>query len=136
MAQNGRTPKPMQTATPLRVSWQAGVVQSGGLTVSIAAGALNVVKNKTNCQNYSSCNIIYANSSGTVAVTSTVTTAFASGNSILAFVTADNNGKITAITYPDQTNATAIRPAGITGSGTSCTITAIVNGVVTAGSCS
>jgi hypothetical protein len=99
-----RTPKPIKN-TALNVKWDSGAVANGGHVVGIAGTNVNVTASRSTCAlpilDTSSCNIVYANSSGTVANTSTVATAIASGNTILALVETDST-TITRILYPSD----------------------------------
>lgn len=84
----------------------AGTVNNGGHPVSVAAvavGTLTVTLNETSCAPpaYALCNFVYANSSGTVAVTTALGTAVASGNVLLALIETGAT-TITQIVYPWQ----------------------------------
>ena len=84
----------------------AGTVNNGGHPVAVAAvavGTLTVTLNETSCAApaYALCNFVYANSSGTVAVTTALPTAVASGNVLLALIETGAT-TITQIVYPWQ----------------------------------
>ena len=91
-------------ATLLTVNYTAGKIYLGDTAVSVAAGQVSgLTASKATCNRpaYSACNIIYANSSGTVATTLVLATAQAAGNSVLAFAQTDTT-KVTEIRYPWQ----------------------------------
>lgn len=90
-------------ASGLYVNNTAGKIYLGGAAVSVSASQTLTTASKTNCDGpaYSSCNIIYANSSGTVASTATLSTARAYGNTILAYVETSATA-VTSIIYPWQ----------------------------------
>ena len=79
------------------LNFTAGVINNGGHTVSIAAGSVNV-STATSCATplTTTCNYVYSNATGTVAVTTTLATAMAANNTLLAMV--ETNGGGTAIT--------------------------------------
>jgi hypothetical protein len=83
-------------ATLLKVNYTKGKIYlgSGGIATT-TPGQLTMIASKTNCDGpaYSSCNIVYAGPTGVVATTLAPATAFAAGNSVLAYV---------------KTNATAV----------------------------
>lgn len=91
-------------ATLLKVNYTAGKLYLGDTPVSVAAGQLTLTLSKTDCTGpaYSDCNIVYANSSGTVTFTAAIGTAAASGNSILAYVQTSATA-VTEIRYPWET---------------------------------
>ena len=91
-------------ATLLTVNYTAGHVYLGSGPVAVTAGRVtSLTASKTSCDypTYSSCDIIYADSSGTVAFTTAIGTARATGNSILAFVQTSSTA-VTTIQYPWQ----------------------------------
>jgi len=92
-------------ASLLTVNYTAGKLYLGDTPVSVAAGQLTgLTASKGNCTGpaYSACNIIYANSSGTVAATLAIGTATAAGNSVLAYVQTSSTA-VTEIRYPWET---------------------------------
>lgn len=110
---NIRLPKPIRN-TALNVKWAAGTVANGGHLVAVAAGNTAVTSSKTTCAQpiSTTCNIIFVNSSGTVANTSTPSTAFAVGNTVLAYVETSAT-VITAITYPSVITDTSFLSVGL-----------------------
>lgn len=104
------------------VSWTAGTVNNGGAVVTVAAGTSSTLSNtQNNCAApaYSACEIVYSNSSGTVAVSTNIGTATASGNVILAYVTTSGTGVPLVIVYGWQNGSTFSTIGATTGGGTS-----------------
>lgn len=92
--------------TALSIKWTAGTLDSGGHAVSVTAGSATLTSLQNNCvaPTYPACNILWANSSGTVSVTATSTgiaTAAATGNSIMAYIETSSTA-ITRVVYPPQ----------------------------------
>jgi hypothetical protein len=87
------------------IAWTAGTVNNGGHPVAIVAGSSTINLNKTDCSAplYALCNFVFANSAGTVAVTTSAATANASGNTLLAIIESGAT-TITQIVYPQQTS--------------------------------
>lgn len=85
---NYNPPTVYSTNATTGIGWTAGTVNNGGHPVAIAAGTSTVTLNKADCSApaYANCNFVYANSSGTVAVTTTIGTALASGNTVMALI--------------------------------------------------
>lgn len=93
----------VSTTGLLNLTWTAGTVNNGGHAVAITSGSTNATAAMTSCAApiYSACNFLYANSSGTVSATTTLATAMASGNTLLAM--AETNGTvITKLSFPNQ----------------------------------
>lgn len=88
--QNYNPPTVYSSNATTGIKWTAGTVNNGGHPVAVAAGTGTVTLNKTDCSapGYAGCNFVYANSSGTVAVTTTPATAFAVGNTVIAYIEA------------------------------------------------
>lgn len=120
---NYRPPTIYQSAA-LTVKRTAGTVNNGGKPVAIAAdttgAAMTDSKNDCSAPTYTACNIIFANSSGTVTTTTSIATASASGDVILAYVTTAA-GAITSIVYGWQ-NGAAFSAGSSTGAGSSAAI--------------
>lgn len=98
----------------LNVTWTAGTVNNGGTAVAIVAGSTNGTASRTTCAapTYTTCGWIYANSSGTVANTTTLATAAASGNTILAMY--ESNGTaITKLSFPLQNSGVGLAGLGV-----------------------
>jgi hypothetical protein len=95
------------------IKWTAGTVNNGGHPVAVAAGTSTVTLNKTDCSSpgFANCNFVFVNSTGTVAVTTTLATAVASGDSIIALIEA---GAVTTtqIVYPWQSGTVWLQSAG------------------------
>lgn len=92
-------------ATLLKVNFTSGNLYLGDTPVSVAAGqVIGLTASKTDCAGptYTACDIVYANSSGTVAFTTAIATATASGNSVLAYVQTSSTA-VTEIRYPWET---------------------------------
>ncbi len=98
------------SSTSLVASFTAGNLSIGSAPVPVVAGTVTMIANRTSCAKpaYSSCNIIWANSSGVVSNLDSTTftptsnallTASGAGNSILALVQTSATG-ITQVTYP------------------------------------
>lgn len=86
--------------TGLQVNYTAGKIVVGGVITSLTAGNVTVTDAMTDCAapSYLSCNFVYWPGSGTtLATTTTLATAFASVNRVVAFVTA-SGGNIASIT--------------------------------------
>lgn len=98
-------PPTVYQATTTTVGWNAGILNNGGHAVTITAGTSAVTTSKADCSLpvAANCNFVYANSSGTVAVTTTQATALASGNVLMAYVETSGSA-ITGITYPNQSS--------------------------------
>ncbi len=96
--------------TTTSVGWTAGTINNGGRAVAITASTGAVTRDMNDCTSpqFKSCNIVYANSGGTVSVTAAsnaIAVAMQSGNTILAYVeTNTTNGAITQIVYPQQSS--------------------------------
>lgn len=101
--QNYIAPTVYSTNATTGIGWTAGTVNNGGHPVSVAAGTSTVTLSEASCAppSYTGCNFVYANSSGTVAVTTSVATAAASGNTLLAYIETGAT-TITQIVYPWQ----------------------------------
>lgn len=113
------------SADTTHVKWTAGTILNGGHPVAVTANSSTVVTlSKTDCSSpgFASCNFVYANSSGTVAVGTTLATAMAAGNTIFAYVETDGSG-ITKIAYPQQSNNPYTSGVIVVNCGTSATCT-------------
>lgn len=102
--------------------WTAGVINNGGHAVSITAGSVVLDSSKTDCAapTFTTCDMLYANSSGTVSLTTTAATAGGSGNTLLAIVETNGSHVATRIVSPLQSGtlsiaALALAPAGTLG---------------------
>lgn len=120
------TPNVRKTGSSTAIAWSAGTVNSGGHAIAIAAGTSTITTSKTDCSSplFAGCNFVYSNSAGTVAVTTTLATAAASGNVLMAFIETDGT-TTTRVVYPPQNWAVltqgAISPAPTTcGTTTTC----------------
>lgn len=92
----------------LTFRWTAGTINNGGHAVTIAASSGGVATaSQANCAApaYSACNFVYSNAAGTVATTTTLTTALATGNTVLALIETDGTG-ITRIVQGNQISTT------------------------------
>lgn len=107
-------PPTLRTTGLLNVTWNAGTVNNGGHAVAIAAGSLNATASKTDCAapTYTSCDFVYANSSGTVSHSGTLATAAASGNTILALIESDGT-TITKMSFPLQNSGVGLAGLGV-----------------------
>lgn len=121
-------------ATLLLVNYTAGKLYLGDTPVSVAAGQLTMTASKADCTGpaYTACNIVYANSAGTVASTLAIATAAASGNSILAYVQTSSTA-VTEIRYPWET--TLGDPAVSTASTIFASATNCADGTATPADC-
>lgn len=92
------------------IKYTAGTIYPDGHTAggiyiaaSAAAGvALDASKNSCVYPAFTTCDIAYANSSGTVAVTTSIATAKAAGDTVLAYIETNASKVPTKITYPYQ----------------------------------
>ena len=106
---------PQVTAgAPGYAQWTNGTVYPDGHSaqgVQVAAStsssgvALDASENSCVYPAFTTCDIIYANSSGTVAKTTSIATAKGSGNTVLAYIETDASAVPTKITYPYQITA-------------------------------
>jgi hypothetical protein len=123
-----RAPTVKLGTTATSIYWTAGVIENGGHAVSVAAGNAALGASETSCAapSYSACDILYANSSGVVAVTTTIATASAAGNTILAYIETGANSHPSNIALPLQSGALWTISGGVGGSVTaqSCGSTA------------
>lgn len=89
----------------LVVSWNSGQIYVGNGTVPIAPGSVTLTASKTTCARANivaatdSCNYIYSNSSGTIAVATAIATAISGGNSLLALAVTSSTG-VTSLQPP------------------------------------
>lgn len=117
-------PPTIYVSSGLTVKRTAGTVNNGGKPVAIAAdttgAAMTDSKNDCAAPTYTACNIIFANSSGTVATTTSIATASASGDVILAYVTTAA-GAVTSIVFGWQ-NGAAFSAGGSTGAGSAAAV--------------
>ena len=104
-------------AVTTSIYWSAGTVYNGGHSVAITAGSAALGASKTDCTypSYTSCDILYANSVGTVAVTVTIGTAAAAGNTILAFIETTAGSVPSNIVLPLQSGALWTNAASVGG---------------------
>ena len=102
-----RSPTVYMVAKSAKAYWTAGTINNGGHAVAVTAGSTATAASLTDCTypNFGACDILYANSSGTVAVTATIGTANASGNTILAYIETDGSGYPTSIVLPLQSGS-------------------------------
>lgn len=123
LAQTTYRPPTVYAGSLLVVKWTAGTINNGGHLVTIAVNSgtgTSAAAAQTSCAapTYTACNFVFANSSGTVAVTQTLGTATASGNVMLAYIETDGT-KITRISYGWQNGATWTGGASTTGGASS-----------------
>lgn len=148
-AQDTYNPPTVYVSSGLTVKRTAGTVNNGGKPVAVAADATGVAMTdeKTDCAapTYTSCNIIYAGSTGTVSVTTTIATAAASGNTIIAYVST-HLVAVTSIVYGWQSGTpfSNLSSAAGTGSGstvkscgttTTCAQTVVASPIINYGIC-
>lgn len=102
-----RPPTVRTGTTATSIYWTAGTINNGGHAVAIAAGSAALGASQTDCTypNFGTCDILYANSGGTVAVTTTIGTANASGNTILAYIETGSTSHPTSIVLPAQSGS-------------------------------
>jgi len=93
-------------AVATSIYWSAGTLNNGGHAVAIAAGSAAVGASKVDCTapTFSTCSILYANSSGTVAVTTDIAAATAVGNTVMAYIETTAGSVPTNIVLPLQSN--------------------------------
>ena len=126
-AQANYRPPTVYAGSLLVVKWTAGTVNNGGHAVAVTANSgtgTSATSGKNDCSapSYTSCNIVYTNSSGTVAVTTSIATASASGNVILAFIET-NELQITRVSYGWQNGAAFSGAASTGGASTASVVT-------------
>ena len=95
--------------TTTSVKWTAGTLNNGGHSVAITASTASVTLSESSCAapNYTACNFVFANSAGTVSVTTSFSAAMGTGNSLMAYV--ETNGSIiTKISYPLQSSTAGL----------------------------
>lgn len=99
----------------LKVQWTAGTLNNGGHAVTITAGSVSVNASQTDCSapGYASCNFLYASSGGTVTLTTSVSTARATGNSLMAYVETSGSA-ITKLSFPAQASTVTLPSIGAT----------------------
>lgn len=104
-------------ATGLQVDYTVGIVPQGGAIQAITAGNVTVSDAQTSCAApaYSSCNFVYWATGTGLSTSTTASTAFATGNIVIAFVTT-TGGNVTLVTPASWSPATAdvntLRPSG------------------------
>ena len=88
--------QPLFSSSPnsLTVSTLGGLIYVGNGSVTINPGSLVLTASQSTCSRpaQSSCNFIYSNSSGTIAVSTSYLTAVANGNTLLALATTSSTG--------------------------------------------
>jgi hypothetical protein len=100
-----RAPTVYKGAVATTVYWTAGTINNGGDSVAVAAGSVALTTSKADCSApaFASCDILYANSAGAVALTNAIGTAIASGNTLLAFIeTGAADAILTNLVLPSQ----------------------------------
>lgn len=120
---------PVISASSTNIVWTAGTVNNGGHAVAITAGSTALGASKTDCAapTYTTCNILYSNSSGTVSLTTTIATAAASGNVILAFIETTAGSVASRIVVPTQSGTLGSALVGVPGgAGSASTFTSTV----------
>jgi len=95
------------------VYWNAGTINNGGNSIAVAAGSVNPTDAQNDCAapSFSACNFIYADNAGSVASTTTLATAVASGNTLLALVET-TAAVVTNIVLPQQSGTLWLQAAG------------------------
>lgn len=90
------------------VRWTAGTLNSGGhaITVTASSGAVSTSQNDCSSPGFASCNYVYSNSAGSVAITTTRATALAAGNVLMAYVETSGSA-ITKLSFPLQASGVA-----------------------------
>lgn len=101
--------------TATTVKWTAGTLNNGGhsVTVTASSGSVSTSMNDCTSPGYAACNFVYANSGGTVAVTTSRVTAFASGNTLMAYVETSGSA-ITKLSFPQQANTAVMSGSTLT----------------------
>lgn len=132
---NLRTPVISAAATGLTITYTAGTVNNGGHPVAITAGTASATTNKTDCSSpgFANCNFLYANSTGTVAITTTLATAVAPGNTLMALIETTAGGNVSQIVYPLQSGTLWMQAAGPLQTGFSSAPTPAVAGATQLG---
>lgn len=95
-------------ATGLGLTYTAGTVTQGGAQQAITANTLTAADTQTSCAApaYTACNFIYWASGTSLSITQTASTAFAVGNTVIAFCTS-TGGNITTCTPSSWAPSTA-----------------------------
>jgi hypothetical protein len=103
-----RAPTVKTGAVTTSVYWTAGTVNNGGHAVAVAAGSAALGASKVDCTAplFSTCDILYVDSTGTGAVTTDIFVAQAVGNTILAYIETTAGSVPSNIVLPQQSNVT------------------------------
>lgn len=110
-----RAPTIYKGAVATKAYWTAGTINNGGDTLAVAAGSADLTTNKNDCAapTFTSCNFVYADNTGAVAVTTTLATAVASGNTLLAMIeTGAADAIFTNVVLPQQSGTLWNQAAG------------------------
>ena len=120
-----RAPTVYAGAVNTKVYWTAGTINNGGDSVAVAAGSADLTTNMNDCSapGYAACNFVYSDNAGTVAVTTTMATALAAGNTLLAFAETGAADAILANLVLPQQSGTLWRTAATRIMGQSCGVT-------------
>lgn len=117
------------------VGTTGGTVNNGGHAVTVAASSVAVTVSKADCTspNYANCNFVVANSAGTVSATTSLQTAFAAGNTLLAYVETSAT-LVTNVVFPQQSNipyAGALPALMDCGTTATCATATLIEGMAT-----
>lgn len=135
-----RAPTVKTGAVTTSVYWTAGTINNGGKAVAVSAGSAALGATKTDCTppGFSACNILYADSTGTVAITTSAYTASAVGNTIMAYIETSAASVPTNIVLPQQSNmvwnATAAPQVGYTSASATPGTIRVIRGEITTNS--
>jgi len=133
-----RAPTVYAVAKSAKAYWTAGTVNNGGHAVAVAAGSAATAASENDCTypNFGACNILFANSSGTVAVTQTIGTAAAAGDTIMAFIETDGSGYPNSVVLPLQSGSTWTNAASTSSGSAVTTMNPSAAGTVSLGTAS
>lgn len=133
--QTSYNPPTVYVSSGLTVKRTAGTVNNGGKPVSVAADGTGVAvtANMNDCSApaFAACDIVYVNSAGTVAVTTSISTAASAGNVILAYVTTGAT-TVSSIVFGWQNGAPWTAGGGGAGNAFSQTVSTAALGTVRA----
>ncbi len=103
MGQGSYTSPFLTAGAGLTLNYTSGTIINGGETQAITGATLSMADNQTNCTqpSFSSCNIIYWTSGGSLSVTQTLATATATSNVVVGYVKT-SAGAITKVTHANS----------------------------------
>ena len=109
-----RAPTVYKGTVTTSIYWTAGTIYNGGHAITITAGNAALDASRVSCAapTFATCDFLYSNNAGTVAVTTTLATAVASGNSLLAMIETGANSVPTSVMLPQNSGTLWLQAAG------------------------